>query len=94
MGGQMRKYLVIYVDGGQEYTHYVHANNSSSARLLFKSKFPAVKIISVGVFVPNEVKLLQEAATAGSIRVGVQKSMQLGYSDLPLFQKDEQLGLF
>lgn len=91
----MRKYLIIYLDGSQECGHCVNANNSSSARVSFKSKFPDVKIISVGVFVPKEIMLLQEAAAAGSIRVGVQKSMQLGFSDLPLFRaQSEQPELF
>ena len=70
------------------------APNPLSARSAFKKVYPDVKVFSIKMETSETQKLVTKAAAAGPIRVGVQRSMCMGFGDLPLFQKNEQTDLF
>lgn len=72
----------------------IKAQNRGIARAEFKKQFPDIKISSMSLAQTPEIIALKEAIATGPIRVGVQKSLNLGFGDLPLFQEDNQLKLF
>lgn len=72
----------------------IKAANRGVARSEFIKQFPDIKISSMSVSQTPEIMALKEAVATGHIRVGVQKSLNLGFGDLPLFNEDNQLKLF
>lgn len=74
--------------------YVIKARNPLAARADFVKLFPATKVESIKEEQDENVKLITKAAAAGQMRFGVQRSLQLGFSDLPLFQKDTQTELF
>jgi uncharacterized protein YukJ len=86
----MKKYKII----SGPTTHYVQARGLLEARAEFRKTNDGSVDYIIRV-VENKAKaLVQEAAAQCVIKVGVQRSMQLGYSDLPLFFEDKQTKLF
>ena len=91
----MKKFEIKYVDNGQDSSYCLEAKNRSCARLAFRAFCPESTILSISEVVPMVQKVLQEAVAQGNVRLGVQKSLQLGFGDLPLFAaKNEQTSLF
>ena len=90
----MKNFAIIYQIGDIVATYRVRAINRGVARAKLKGEYAASKVLSIKEDLTPEKKAIQEAAAQGIVKVGVQKSMQLGYSDLPLFGEDNQLKLF
>ncbi|WP_273210494.1 hypothetical protein [Runella zeae] len=90
----MKNFAIIYQVMDMVATYRVRANNRGVARAKLKNKYPEAKVLTIREELAPEKKMIQEAAAQGTINVGVQRSIQLGYSDLPLFQEDNQLKLF
>ena len=90
----MKTFSIIYSENETVATFKATAMNRGVARAQFKVEHPDAKILTIGLGVTPEQKAVQEAAAEGLIKVGVQKSMQMGYKDLPLFREDNQLKLF
>lgn len=91
---KMTAFIVTFERGGFQSDYRVEAPNRASARLKTKDRFEGCSVIKVEKVHSPQEKALQEAVAQGNIQLGVQKSLQLGYSDLPLFQEDKQLKLF
>ncbi|MFN8347437.1 MAG: hypothetical protein U0X91_20710 [Spirosomataceae bacterium] len=90
----MKNFAIIYQIGDIVATYRVRAINRGVARAKLKEEYADSKVLSIKEDLTPEKKAIQEAAAQGIVKVGVQKSMQLGYSDLPLFGEDNQLKLF
>ncbi|MFN3378912.1 MAG: hypothetical protein ACK41O_05615 [Runella zeae] len=87
-------FIISFKKGDFENDYRVQAPNRSSARIKFKERFEGCKILKITEEKSQVEQVLSEAVVEGTIKVGVQKSLQLGYSDLPLFKEDNQLKLF
>lgn len=90
----MKTFSIIYKENEVTETFKATAMNRGSARAHFKQEHPEAKILTISMGITPEQKMIQEAVISGPIRVGVQKSLNLGFGDLPLFQEDNQLKLF
>lgn len=90
----MKNFKISYVDGGVEGEIIINAINRGSARAAFRKKFGIAKVRQMMEQVTVEQQVMQELVKEGKLQFGVQKSLQLGYSDLPLFQEENQLKLF
>ncbi|AEI46786.1 hypothetical protein [Runella slithyformis] len=90
----MKTFVITYGTETSINTFRVRAKNRAVARAKFKEQDKTSKILSISEDLTPEKKAIQEAAAQGMVKVGVQKSMQLGFSDLPLFQEKNQLDLF
>ena len=91
----MKKYQIVYVQDCTEKTLIVQAMNRGAARFSFSCQVPSGKCVSVSEALTEQEKALSEAVVIEAISVsGVQKSMQLGFSDLPLFKNENQLPIF
>ncbi|WP_428657636.1 hypothetical protein [Runella sp.] len=90
----MKNFAIIYGIGDMVQTYYVRAINRGVARAKLKADYPESKVMTIRENLTEEKKAIKEAVAQGVVKVGVQRSMQLGFSDLPLFAKDDQLDLF
>lgn len=90
----MRTFEIKYMDGGEEGSHFIKAINRGSARAAFRVKFGSAKVLSMSEVLTPTQKVIQEALVDNTLKFGVQKSLQMGYKDLPLFREDNQLELF
>lgn len=90
----MKTFIVTYETDNLVAGYRTKAKNRGCARAEFRKKFPDLKIISVAESLNEVQKAVAVAVAEGNIKFGVQKSLQLGFSDLPLFQEKNQLDLF
>ncbi|MCP1384447.1 hypothetical protein [Runella salmonicolor] len=90
----MKNFAIIYGIGDIVATYYVRAMNRGVARAKLKAEHPTSRVLTIRENLTEEKKALKEAAAQGVVAVGVQKSLNLGFSDLPLFSEDNQLKLF
>lgn len=90
----MKTFSIIYQENEVTETFKATAINRGVARAQFKQLHPEAKILTISMGLTTEQKMIQEAAVENTLKFGVQKSLQLGYKDLPLFQEEKQLKLF
>lgn len=90
----MKTFSIIYQENEVTATFKTTAVNRGVARAQFKQLHPDAKILTISMGLTTEQKVIQEAVVDNTLKFGVQKSLQLGYKDLPLFREDNQLKLF
>lgn len=90
----MKNFRISYVDGGVSGEITMKAINRGSARAAFRQKFGSAKVEKMEEIITTAQKVIQKAVTEHVLTFGVQKSLQLGYNDLPLFQENNQTELF
>ena len=90
----MKTFQIFYTKDDVGCSIRIKAKNRGVARAEFKKQFPDLKISSMSLAQTPEKVALQEAAVESTLKFGVQKSLQMGYKDLPLFREDNQLKLF